>query len=119
MVTILFYFSSRNPKKMFYWLKIMEYDYDNDCFSRMNLNESNSKMFIKQMSIVISALKLFCFVFMPSFFIITVFAVFKYLSYQHYFIHFLAILLFLPHFYLGTNFFIWITNNFIFGKFFI
>ena len=67
-IILFFKFCTRNLKKMFYWLKIMEYDRENRHFFRMNLNKSDSNMFNKRIIILIITLKsstylLICFFF--------------------------------------------------------
>lgn len=75
----LFYFWSKssNSKSMFYWLECMEYDRDNRCFNKLNLNESESEMMIKRMALFNLALKAFIYLGIPFFVAATIFAVFK------------------------------------------
>ena len=67
-----FKFCARNSQKMFYWLNIVGYDSTTRCYFNMNLNESDSKMFVKRSLIFINAFKCFTAVCMP-FFIIVIF----------------------------------------------
>lgn len=47
----LFYYCSMKPKKMLFWLSIMEYDNEKRRFNKLNLNEFDSKVFVKRFSI--------------------------------------------------------------------
>ena len=49
---ILFIFSSKHPKKMLFWLEKMEFDLMNRRFSKLILNESESKTFTWRMSLL-------------------------------------------------------------------
>ena len=40
-VFLLFYFSSKNPKKMLFWLDHMQFDSENQCFNFLKLNQSD------------------------------------------------------------------------------
>ena len=62
VIKILFIFASKHPKKM-YWLKIIELNPDKRSFDKMNLNETESKMFIKRLSISFSLIKFVIFSF--------------------------------------------------------
>ena len=85
---LLFYFHLKNSKKMLFWVEAMEFDYDNRRFKKLDLNESDSKMFIKRMSIFKFGLKSFLYSFIIFFIIVNVYSVFKYRDdyYIHYFI---------------------------------
>ena len=48
----LFFVGSKNPKRMLYWLDLMEFDDENRCFRNLNLNKIDSKRFIKQFAIL-------------------------------------------------------------------
>ena len=67
MLMAFFKFCARNSQKMFYWLNIMDYDYETRCYFNMNLDESDSKTFTKQSLIFINALKCFIAVCIPFF----------------------------------------------------
>ena len=70
MLIAYFKFCDRNPQKIFYWLSIMDYDSETRCYYNLNLNESDSKMFIKRSLIFINALNCFAIVFLLSFLIV-------------------------------------------------
>ena len=101
----LFKFCTRNLKKMFYWLNIMEYDDDIRSFHRMNLNDSDSQLFVKRMSLFILSIKCFSFLFTIGLVFVNFLSVFKYLN-DYYINHFVSILLFVPplHFCIGFAF---------------
>ena len=69
-------FCARNSQKMFYWLKIMDYDSETRCYPNMNLNELDSKIFIKRSLIFIIAFKCFTIVLMPLFLIVIFVSIF-------------------------------------------
>ena len=80
MLMAFFKFCARNSQRMFYWLKIMDYDSETRRYFNMNLNESDSKMFIKRSLILINALKCFTVVSMPFFIIVVSIPVFTHLD---------------------------------------
>ena len=47
IITVKFIFLFTSKQKMFYWLDVMEYDENTQSFNKLNLNETESKMFIK------------------------------------------------------------------------
>ena len=53
MLMAFFKFCARNSQKMFYWLNIMDYHSETRCYYNMNLNESDSKIFINRSLILI------------------------------------------------------------------
>ena len=55
IATYLFKFCSRikNNRMMFYWRECLEYDFVNRYFSKLNLNESDSKKLTKRVAISI------------------------------------------------------------------
>ena len=67
MLMAFFKFCARNSQKMFYWLDIMDYDSATRCYFNMNLNDSDSKMFIKRSLMFINALKCFTVICIPIF----------------------------------------------------
>ena len=76
MLMAFFKFCTRNSQKMFYWLKIMDYDSETRCYFNMNLNESDSKMFIKRSLIFINAFMCFTAVCMSCFTIVISISIF-------------------------------------------
>ena len=78
-----FKFSARNMQKMFYWLNIMDYDSETRCYLNMNLNESDSKMFIKRGLILINTFKCFNAVCIPFFTIVAFISILINLSDYH------------------------------------
>ena len=55
----------------------MEYDRDNRCFNKLNLNQSESGMMIKRTALFNLALKAFTYLAIPFFVAATIFDVFK------------------------------------------
>ena len=52
ILIILFYFSSINCKKMLFWLDHMEFDNETRSFHKLGLNDSDSKRFTNQFSLL-------------------------------------------------------------------
>ena len=102
-VKLLFLYASKHPKKMFYWLEALAYNDDNDSFDKLNLNKTESKMFIKRLSISIFVLKIFTFTFVPFFAIVNFVLVFKWQS-NHVLNYLISLLLYLPQLYLNMQF---------------
>lgn len=103
LVMVYFQFCKRNLEKMLYWLKIVEFDTENRCFFRMNLNQFDSKMFVKRILIFVVALKCFTSSFMPLFVLINFLLVFKYVD-DYQLNYLVSIITFLPHLYYCINF---------------
>ena len=72
---LLFDFCSFQPKTMFYWIDSLKFDAENRCFSKLNLNQSNSDKFTKRFSQLIFALKLFVILMIILFVITSCFAI--------------------------------------------
>ena len=53
ILTCLFYFCTKSSKILF-WLDFMEYDSTNQCFNKLNLNETYSKIYIKRFAFISS-----------------------------------------------------------------
>ena len=102
MIIIFFKFCMKNLK-MFYWLNIMEYDFINRCFFKLNLNESDSKMFIKRIFIFVNIFKWFTYSFIIFFAFVNFLSVFKYIN-EYYLNYFIGITIFLPPLYYCNGF---------------
>ena len=100
MLMAFFKFCARNSQKMFYWLKIMDYDSETRCYFNMNLNESDSKMFIKRSLIFINALKCFTTVCISFFTIVISISIFINMN-DYYLNKFISFLIFVPITYHG------------------
>lgn len=100
-IFILLYFSSKHPKRMLFWLEQMDFDNENRSFNKLKLNQSDSKIFIKRMSLLRIIYKsFFCSFF--AFFIISVnFSAFKRKK-SYYFYYFISSLAFCPQFYINS-----------------
>lgn len=48
VIILLFMFFARNPKKYLFWVDLMKFDYDNQLFPKLNLNESDSQRFVRR-----------------------------------------------------------------------
>ena len=95
-----FKFCARNLQKMFYWLNIMDYDSETRCYYNMNLNESDSKAFIKRSLIFINAFKCFTVVFMSIHLIVVFISVFIHLD-DYYLNQLIAFMIYFPALYYG------------------
>lgn len=102
-VVVLFYFCSKNPKKMFYWLEQMEFNVENGCFNKLDLNESDSLKMIKRMSLFISSFDCFTYLFIFLFLVVNFFALFKFQN-DYYFNYSISIVLFVIPFYFYIKF---------------
>lgn len=100
---LLFYFYSKNSKKMLYWVEAMEFDYDNRRFKKLDLKESDSEIFIKRIKIFKFCLKSFLYSFIISFIIVTVYSVFKYRN-DYYINYFISIFLFSLQLYFNISY---------------
>ena len=100
---ILFLFASKHPKKMFYWIDVMEYNEENQSFDKLKLNETDSKKFIKRLSLSIFLLRCFTYVFTTSFYIIIPILIFQHQE-SYYLNYFISILFCLPLSYYSVNF---------------
>ena len=98
MVIAFFKFFTRNLKMKFYWLKIMEYDHETRCFFNMNLNEFDSKMFIRRVLLFIILFKCFTVLLISCFAIINLLSAFIQIN-DHYLNHFIGIMIYLPSIY--------------------
>ena len=97
VIMFIFYLASRNTRKqkMLNWLYAMEYDQFSKSFKKLNLTKTESKMFIKRLSLSIFLLKSFTHPFLMFFIIISFVFVFIFQNdYQlNYIISFLCFVL--------------------------
>ena len=98
VVIAFFKFCTRNLKMLFYWLNIIEYDNEIRCFFNMNLNESDSKMFIKRISIFKTVFKYFTVLIIPFYAFVNLLSVFLYIK-DYYLNYLVGIIVFLPALY--------------------
>lgn len=100
-VFVLFYYSSKHPKTMLFWLEKMEFDPVNRCFNNLNLNESDSMIFTKRMYLLRIIYNNFVYSFL-AFYVISV----NYSAFTHkrayYIYYFISILFFCPQFYINS-----------------
>ena len=82
-VFLLFYFCSKHPKNMFYWLFTLAYDLEHQCFNQLNLNQTGSKSFKKSISLLKFTLNGFIYSFIPLFIIANSYSVFVYQNDYH------------------------------------
>ena len=99
---ILFLFASKHPKKMFYWIDVMEYN-ENRSFDKLNLNESDLKKFIKRLSLSVFLLRCFTYGFIIFYYTITPILIFQYQDSYH-LNYLMSILFFLPQSYYGIKY---------------
>ena len=105
IVVIFFNLCCRNYKKLFYWLDNMEYHVDNRCFPKINLNDCDSKLLTKRMSLFIMSLYYFTVPYLLCFVAVNCFCVFRYVNdYHYYFNYFISIISFLPSLYFYLNY---------------
>ena len=50
----LFCYCSMKPKKLLFWLELMEFDVDKKCFAKLKFNKSDSQLFTKVFAISIT-----------------------------------------------------------------
>lgn len=98
MVIMFFKICTQNLKKMFYWLFIMKYDPENRCFSNIELNDSDSKMFIQRFLLFINAFKYFVILFIPLFVFANFISVFLHTN-NYYLNHLIGIMTYVPALY--------------------
>ena len=104
-VIILFYYSSKHSNKMFYWLEKMEFDSVNRCFTKLNLNESDSKKFINRISLLRFNLISFIHFFVTFFVISSCFTLLKRSALKPYYVYYIiSILIFAPQLYLNISY---------------
>ena len=100
---IIFYLSSKHPKKMLFWLEQMEFDPVNRRFNKLNLNESESKNFNWRMSWLRIIYNTFVYSFFVFFTISAYYSTFE--RKKAYFIHyFISISLFSIQFFINCYF---------------
>ena len=57
----VFYYSSKTPKKLLFWLDFMQFDNLSRCFTKLDLNEADSKKYIKQFAMSRVIVKHICY----------------------------------------------------------
>ena len=87
-IFIIFYFSSKQPEKMLFWLKKMEFDIVNRRFTKLNLYETDSKTFTRRISLLRINYNIFVYSLILFFFISANISAFKFKKayYLYYFI---------------------------------
>lgn len=102
VVMLLFHLASKNPKMMF-WLESFEFDNETRNFSKLDLNQSNSKMLIQRMALLRLIWNLFIYSFIPFFVAIEFYCIFKYQ--KNYKINYIiSILIFCPQIYISLSY---------------
>ena len=102
-VKLNFLFASHHLKKMFYWLDVMEYDEETRSFNKLNLNETESKMFIKRLSLSVFLLRCLTYVFMIFFYLVNFVFILMYQK-DYYLNYIISLLIFIPQHYLDGQF---------------
>ena len=100
IITIKFIFLFTSKQKMFYWLDVMEYDENTQSFNKLNLNETESKMFIKRLSLSVFILRCFSYVSMILFYLVNFVFVLKYQK-DYYLNYTISLLIFIPQHYIN------------------
>ena len=54
IISSLFCYCSMKPKKLLFWLELMEFDVDKKCFAKLKSNKSDSQLFTKVFAISIT-----------------------------------------------------------------
>lgn len=104
-VIMLFHYSLKDSNKMFYWLEQMEFDSVNRCFTKLNLNESDSKKFINRISLLRFNFISFIHSFVTFFVISSCFSLLKRSVLKPYYAHYIiSILIFAPQLYLSLSY---------------
>ena len=104
-VIMLFHYFSKHSDKMFYWLDQMEFRSVNRYFTKLNLNESDSKKFINRISLLRFNFKFFIHSFLAFFIISAFFSLFRRSTLKPYYVYYIiSILLFAPQFYFSASY---------------
>lgn len=96
---ILFFFSSKHPKKMLFWLAKMNFDNDSH-FRKLNLNKFDLKTFTKRMSLLRIIYNGFVYSLILFLVISVNYSAFKYKK-AYYFYYLISIIVFCPQFYIN------------------
>ena len=102
-VKLTFIFASYHSKKMLYWLDTLKYDQDTKSFNKLNLNEAESKMFIRRFSLSIFLLRCVSHVFMISFYLANFVFVLMYRK-GYYLNYLISLVIFIPQHYIDGEF---------------
>ena len=102
-VKLLFVYASKHTKQMFYWLDVMEYNSVNQSFDKLNLNQVESKMFMKRLSLSTFMLKCFTYTLMTFFMSTNSVLAFKHKDY-YYLYYLISTVIHLPQMYLYVSF---------------
>ena len=102
-IKLLFLFSSKHPKKLFYWLDVLEYNQYNHSFDKLNLDETESQIIIKGFSVFLFVLKCFFDFLLVSFISASYVMIFILRWHNKYLVNFLiSFTCFLPQHYLDV-----------------
>lgn len=101
-IFIIFYFSSKYPKKMLFWLEQMEFDPFTRRFSKLNFNQTDLRAFTRKISFLRIIYSIFVYSLIVFFFITANLSVFKRIK-SYYFHYFISILMFCPMFYINIS----------------
>ena len=103
IITVKFIFLFTSKQKMFYWLNVMDYDEETQSFNKLNLNETESKMFIKRLSLSIFLLKCFTRLIVSFFVLVNLVLILKWQ--RNYLLnYFVSFVIYVPHLYLNASF---------------
>ena len=114
----LYYFSLRNQKKMLFWLDFMDFNSETRFFYKMNLRESESKKFTKQLALmwfILKQINYFLDLFSFATFLIS-FLLFKHDHYVYYLISIFSFSIsvyYLANHWFGLTLILYQVNNII------
>ena len=99
---IIFYFSSKHPKKMLFWLEQMQFDIVNRRFNKLNFNKSDSNTFIRRMSLLKIIYSITVYALIPILLISINYSAFKHQK-AYFYYYFISSLIYCPQFYLNLS----------------
>ena len=94
ILILLFYFVSKNANKFLHWIEVMKFNAENRNFDNLNLDEIDSKRFIKQFLLSWFIVKWINYL-LIILCLITLMVSFFYLENQHHLYYFISFIMFL------------------------
>lgn len=96
IVSLFFDFCAKKSEKFLFWIDIMQYNYGKRTFHKLALNESDSKMLVKRIAIIINMALGAAYSF-ALFFLISAFISFYYQQNSYYLTYPISIIVFYVH----------------------
>ena len=110
----VFYYASKNSKKLLFWLDFMQFDNESRCFTKLDLNETDSKKYIKQFAMSRVIVKHICYSVTYLSMLVLIVSLFYFENRNHFLYHFIYILL---HWnVLLFKSLVWFDSGFLSGK---